>query len=276
MFKFAHYFIVMLLSLFAIMPAFAQEGILEDPIEIQYTVQPGDTIQFIANTYDVTVDDILVRNGIIDPNRITRGQVIIVPLVPFQQPTLHIVQPGENLTDIATRYDTTVETLQQDNDIVVASSLEVGTEITLPAASGVGGALNVSQTYMIDRGDTLRTIGERFGVSWQTLATVNNIPNPNMISAGMVITIPPAGTVATTTVTNFGTGGPVIAQPVTPIQPIVAQPIVPTYPTYTVRAGDTMFAIANAYDMNVYAIAQANGILNLNSIFTGQILNIPQ
>ena len=42
-----------------------------------------------------------------------------------------------------------------------------------------------------------------------------------------------------------------------------------------VRRGDTLYRIAWRYGSNVYAIAQANGIWNINLIYAGRTLCIP-
>jgi LysM repeat protein len=175
---------------------------------------------------------------------------------------------------------------------------------------------------MLDRGDTLRIVATRFGVTWQAIAAYNNIPNPNVVQAGMLISIPPVGYVppATPPVGNpippapanrayvvqrgdtlsaiavrFGvtlesiralnslrpgnviypgdvlilppTGGPIVVQPTTPRTTVNGY--------YTVRAGDTLFAIASSFGVNIYDLAEANGILNLNSIYSGQFLRVP-
>jgi LysM repeat protein len=44
---------------------------------------------------------------------------------------------------------------------------------------------------------------------------------------------------------------------------------------YTVQPGDTLFSIARKFNVNVYRIAAANGLTNLNRIFVGQVLHIP-
>ena len=44
---------------------------------------------------------------------------------------------------------------------------------------------------------------------------------------------------------------------------------------YVVRPGDTMYSIANRYGTTVWAIAQANGIVNPSRIYSGQVLFIP-
>lgn len=45
--------------------------------------------------------------------------------------------------------------------------------------------------------------------------------------------------------------------------------------TYTIRAGDTLAAIAARYRVNVYTLAAYNGIYNLDRIYAGQTLYIP-
>ncbi|MCA9912291.1 MAG: LysM peptidoglycan-binding domain-containing protein [Anaerolineae bacterium] len=292
--------------------------------ETTYTVQPGDTITGIANAFDVTVDAILIRNGLISANNIRVGQQLIIPQGAVALPTTHVVQPGESLTDIAIRYNTTVEALTTTNIITTPNNLVPGQVLTLPA---MGGALPFATTHVVDTGETLRTIAAQFGTTWEILAAYNNLANPNYIQAGMVISIPPAGYVPPTT--PPATGGPVVVQP-TPVNityvvqagdtlseiaayfgvtvegiraynaitnnrliypgdvliipptggPVVVQPQ-PTYPRttyygyYTVRAGDTMFAIAAWFGVNVYDLAEVNGILNLNAIYIGQALRIP-
>ena len=44
---------------------------------------------------------------------------------------------------------------------------------------------------------------------------------------------------------------------------------------YTVQRGDTLSGIARWYGVSVHALAQANGIWNVNLIFAGQTLCIP-
>ncbi|TAK74938.1 MAG: LysM peptidoglycan-binding domain-containing protein [Dehalococcoidia bacterium] len=44
-----------------------------------YTVQPGDTLGYIAAAYGTTVSALMKKNGITNPNYIWIGQSIIVP-----------------------------------------------------------------------------------------------------------------------------------------------------------------------------------------------------
>jgi LysM repeat protein len=46
-------------------------------------------------------------------------------------------------------------------------------------------------------------------------------------------------------------------------------------PSYTVQLGDNLTSIATHYGVSVQALAQANGIANVNNIYAGQILRLP-
>lgn len=45
--------------------------------------------------------------------------------------------------------------------------------------------------------------------------------------------------------------------------------------TYTVQAGDTLFAIAQRYNLTVAELASANNITNINRLSVGEVLTIP-
>lgn len=51
------------------------------------------------------------------------------------------------------------------------------------------GASSQGQTYTVQSGDTLSGIAAKFGTSWQRLADLNGLANPNLIYPGQVLTI---------------------------------------------------------------------------------------
>ena len=147
--------------------------------------------------------------------------------------------------------------------------------------------------YTVRGGDTLSGIAAANGLTTQQLAQANNISNSNRLFAGQVLFIPVTVVAPAPQPTQpFGIGGPaagVIVAPNNPAAPtpvptqvIIVQPTNPApvqpvlRPTYTVRTGDTLFEIAVLYGTTAEAIAQLNGITNINQIRAGQVLVLPQ
>jgi LysM repeat protein len=99
--------------------------------------------------------------------------------------------------------------------------------------------------HCVKWGENLTRIALRYGTTVWSIAQLNGIANPNCIYAGQVLLIYP------------GTA---------PCYP---------YTVYVVQWGDTLTSIAWRFGTSSWAIAQANGIYNLNYIYAGQRLIIP-
>ena len=128
---------------------------------------------------------------------------------------IHTVQPGENLFRIGLRYGVTWQAIMQANGlsstyIYVGQQLRIPTGATTAATAPVEAAAPVaaasetsaasapapstgSQTYTVQRGDTLWSIARKFSVTTGALASANNIFDPSRIYAGQVLTIPAGG-----------------------------------------------------------------------------------
>lgn len=118
--------------------------------------------------------------------------------------------------------------------------------------------------YVVQRGDTLARIAQRFGVSLSVLAGVNQIANINQIEVGQLLVIPTAFTVVPYTL------------PVTVVTPPTYPPSVPTSGrTHVVQRGENLYRIALRYGVSLSALASINGISNPNLIYVGQVLKIP-
>jgi murein DD-endopeptidase MepM/ murein hydrolase activator NlpD len=116
--------------------------------------------------------------------------------------------------------------------------------------------------YVVQAGDTLSSIGRRYGVSVNDLATANGLINPNLIYVGQRLKIPRA-TSATPTATPRTNATPAATQVPT------------TNRLYVVQSGDTLFRIALNYGTTVQALASANNLSNTALIYVGQQLIIP-
>jgi len=125
-----------------------------------YVVQPGDTLWRISRQFGTSVDAIVQANRIPNPNLIYVGQVLEIPGAPGQ-PTVvppgptptpqtppptppppsnqtYVVQPGDTLTRIAARFQTTVQALAQANNIVNPNLIYVGQVLVIPGAGPIG------------------------------------------------------------------------------------------------------------------------------------------
>lgn len=104
-------------------------------------------------------------------------------------------------------------------------------------------------TYVVKRGDTLSGIASRYGTTYQKLAEINGIKNPNKINVGQVLKIK---TTTTTTHTTSTSGKQY----------------------YTVVRGDTLSGIARKYNTSVTKLVVLNGIKNANKIYVGQSIRV--
>src|SRR5205085_906157 len=123
----------------------------------------------------------------------------------------YIVQRGDTLFNIASRFGVSLSSLAAANGISNVNLIFVGEQLTIP---GTGGSTNPpppppptgnGTTYIIQRGDTLGLIAVRFGVSVADIMSANGL-NSNLIFVGQVLVIPGS---------DGGSGNPPPPQPTT-------------------------------------------------------------
>ncbi|WP_423190325.1 LysM peptidoglycan-binding domain-containing protein [Alkalibacterium sp. f15] len=167
--------------------------------------------------------------------------------LPTSSTRTYTVKAGDTLYAIALRYNTTVARLAQLNNITNTSLIRVGQVLILPGTTTPTTPPSTTVTYTVKAGDTLSAIAARYNTTVARIAAANNITNVNLIRVGQVLKIP------TTTSTT---------------------PPPTTTVTYTVKAGDTLYAIALRYNTTVARLVAANNISNPNLISVGQRLII--
>lgn len=129
-----------------------------------------------------------------------------------------------------------------------------------PATSG-------GETYVVQAGDTLFRIAQRFNTTVDELAALNGIANPALIFVGQELTL--TGTPAAT---------PTPTPEASPTPESTATPTPPPPPpgdSYTVQPGDTLFRIAARFDTTVADLVALNNIANPSLIFWGTQLRLP-
>ena len=117
-----------------------KESITEDKTEIRkiHIVKIGDTISSISKFYSINKDLIIKLNNLKDENYIFVGQNLIISEStenPTKQSDLinnyHIVQTGENLTEISSKYKLNLEYLIEINNLKNPDSIKVGQKLML-------------------------------------------------------------------------------------------------------------------------------------------------
>ncbi len=102
-------------------------------------------------------------------------------------------------------------------------------------------------SYTVQSGDTLAVIAERFGVAVETLSTLNQITDPNLIQVGQILLIPGADA----------------ALAVVPTANVMARP------------GDTLTTIAGRYRQDPQLLTTLNGLTVTARLFPGQPVALP-
>lgn len=129
-------------------------------------------------------------------------------------------------------------------------------------SSGSGGATEEAATYVVESGDTLGGIADRFGVDIEVIQAANGLDGVD-IFVGQELTIPRSG--AAPAATSTPAPGATSAPP-------------SGVDTYTVQPGDTAFGIALEFDTTVEALAAANDMTEdeITDLQIGQVLRLPR
>ncbi|MFN2226843.1 MAG: LysM peptidoglycan-binding domain-containing protein, partial [Anaerolineae bacterium] len=179
---------------------------------------------------------------------------LVLPASAYAQNRVHVVQRGENLTQIAARYGTSVQALMQANGLSNPNFIWVGQRLTIPGSGGgsTGGGSTGGGVHVVQRGETLYSIARRYSTSVNALVQANGLRNANYIYAGQRLTIPGGG--------GSSRGGGTAPSGGT---------------VHVVQRGQTLASIALRYGTTAAAIASANGLRNPNLIYVDQRLTIP-
>lgn len=196
-------------------------------------------------------------NGDVDRDRFTidifldNNSEIPTPENPEPEPETpkneiyYTVKRGDTLSEIALWYNTTVEELASLNNIQNPNLIYIGQRILISASDDPNKQKEVS--YRVRRGDTLWKISNRYGVSINEIARINNIQNPNLIFTGQILRIPISHS------NNSNNQNALY---------------------YRVRRGDNLYKIARKFRTTVNSLIKWNNIRNPNLIYVGQIIRI--
>lgn len=120
------------------------------------------------------------------------------------------------------------------------------------------GGSDCTSSVMIDRGDTLGKIAERCAVSLAALMQANPTLEPRRLKIGERVNLPGSGASATDASSGAAEGEATASGS-----------------SYTIRAGDTLYAIAQEQSISLAALREANPGVNPRRLRIGQSLMLP-
>ena len=160
-----------------------------DTVKVKFNVDAWATGEAIpqwvkGNSYKVqeATESRVLLEGIL--SWISKGDIELLPdaaTVPDKQPeATHVVQYGETLSSIAYQYGTNYQTLAALNGLTNPNLIYPGQVLK------VNGSV-VSNIYTVQYGDNLSSIAAKLGTTYQTLAALNGLANPNLIYPGQTL-----------------------------------------------------------------------------------------
>lgn len=181
----------------------------------------------------------------------------------------HKVTKGDTLWSISKQYNISFELILDLDNIKDKDTLSIDQIIKIPQ-----GNLPVADytVHIVEKGDTLWTIAQRYNLTVNLILANNNISNSELISIGQEMKIPShKNAVVETNIVNQA----IIDKKNNNInnnisQPKNAEPIV-----YTVKAGDNLWNISRKYGVSVEVIIDVNNFRDKDFLSLGQKLEIP-
>ena len=192
------------------------------PANATHRVRSGDTLGALARRYGTSVRAIQAANNMGRNTVISIGQRLRMPPSPSASAAAaepppppasaaapeprasavsaspsppppasaatHRVVRGDNLTDLARRYGTTVRAIQAANDLGRRTTIQIGQSLRMPPTASAASAAVV--THRVQRGDTLGKIAERYGTSVRAIQAANDLGRRTVINVGQRLRIP--------------------------------------------------------------------------------------
>ncbi|TNE85451.1 MAG: LysM peptidoglycan-binding domain-containing protein [Deltaproteobacteria bacterium] len=221
---------------------------------VRHTVVRGETLSKIAARYEVPVDVISKANRLKNVDHIYVGLSLVIPVSggsagaavaqaaasesaeEAERPVAtYTVKSGDTLSGVAARYGVKVADVQRWNEMT-NTTIFVGQKLTLRPKE----TPRTEVVHTVASGENLSRIAEKYGVSVRELQELNGIDNPSHIRVG---------------------------------QKLKVQAAENAWSTYTVKAGDSLGAIAGRYSCSVSDLVAWN-TLSSTVIHPGQVLKV--
>ncbi|MCG8580284.1 MAG: LysM peptidoglycan-binding domain-containing protein [Bacteroidales bacterium] len=182
---------------------------LQNEKYIYHTVEPGQTVFYIANKYRVDKQDIYDNNPG-SKETLLLGTIIKIPKQQVNRIDeakredgyyVHKVEPKETLYGIARRYHLSIEDILAHNEGLESGVVKTGTYVRVPVDSvnktqptpkeQIDGSEDALYFYhKMKPGETLFSIAEKFNARQHEIAVANSSIHANDLPVGYILRIP--------------------------------------------------------------------------------------
>ncbi len=270
--------------------------------DVVYTVQPRETLDQIAAAFDVQLACLRETNELRPADILAINQELVISVAcPAYDGVLtvtypradapgrtgedgtYVVRPNDTLDTIAQALDISVDALQIANDIPDGRTLGIGAVLTIPEDAPVYGVFPAltdetledrlaaagddAETYVVQPNDTLDTIAQELNVSTVDLLQSNGLVNGRGLRIGFTLVIPADAA-------PYGEF-PALTDEVNAETRARTERGELTGEEYIIQPNDTLDTIAQAFNVSVVAIRQANEIDSIAEVVPGRLLIIP-
>jgi LysM repeat protein len=226
------------------------------PEPLKYTVVEGDNAWSIARRFGITVQGLLSFNNLSDSSLLHIGDELKIPPTENQSEPdsrllelTHVVQTGETLDSIATAYGVSAESIVEANGLAADSQLSAGQPLRIPARRDIpseGGIEDLSGELqpLPELGNSGAWRSEIFDFG-QIAPPQPSTPDLNQEASRSQWSVDG----------YFEDGRP--------------------YHKYTIRRGDTVSAVAHAFNVTQSELMNRNGLDSRSMLRIGRDLKIP-
>lgn len=185
--------------------------------------------------------------------------------IPLSRPMV-AVESGDSLILIAARYDLSVTDLAGVDDLATDGRVSPGQVLRVPSAASP--SLHPGTTYVVQAGDTLRSIAHRSGLSVAAVAAADNIADPNRIWVGDVLHLQTGGSASARSSSAAAPSATTRGGPST-------RHLVVGGSKHTVTKGETVASLGGQVGRKASTLATANRLSRTASLSPGQSVWVP-
>ena len=159
----------------------------------------------------------------------------------------HVVESGDNLWALASKYDTEVGIIKQinylNNDL-----LSIGSTLLIPLSKSKSNTFIPYEMHIVSEGDTLWDIAKKYNLGVSDLANMNSISENSYLQLGQQLTI----------------GNKNIHRNIESKKRTIL---------YSIKQGDNLYKISELFDVTVKSIKEINDFED-DALMPGQIIKI--